>query len=294
MPPGRWRLHVDDLARYNKARWEELAEAGVIFSRPKLHLDADSARATVDPEGCLGDPAGKDVLCLAGGGGQQSAAFGVLGAQVTVLDLCETQLRRDREAAAHYGLEVRCVPGDMRDLSCFEAESFDVVWHAHSLNFVPDAARVFDEVVRVLRPGGLYRLECWNPFAHAAFEAGWNGSGYTLAVPYVEGAPMEQSDPFWEVLPWDRSVPSTQQAADLAENPEPVRILGPKEFRHTLGTIVNGLIERGLAILGLWEKDPGTTEAEPGTWEHFKAYLPPWLAVWARKDSPPVGSRRRP
>ena len=136
---------MDELARYNKERWEELAEAGVIYSRPKLDLDAASARAMVDPEGKLGETAGRDVLCLAGGGGQQSAAFGLLGARVTVFDLCETQLQRDREAAAHYGHEVRTVQGDMRDLSCFAAESFDVVWHAHSLTFVPDAGRVFDE-----------------------------------------------------------------------------------------------------------------------------------------------------
>ena len=40
--------------------------------------------------------AGKGVLCLAGGGGQQSAAFALLGAKVTVLDFSETQLERDK------------------------------------------------------------------------------------------------------------------------------------------------------------------------------------------------------
>ena len=91
-------------------------------------------------------------------GGQQSAAFALLGARVTVLDFCTTQLERDQQAAAHYGTEVTAVEGDMRDLSCFADDSFDIVWHAHSLNFIPDPRPVFDEVARVLRADGRYRL----------------------------------------------------------------------------------------------------------------------------------------
>ncbi len=265
---------MDDLARFNKERWEELARAGVLFSRPKLHLDAAAARVLVDPEGKMDDPSGKEVLCLAGGGGQQSAAFLLLGAKVTVLDLSETQLERDRQAARHYCYTLRTINGDMRDLSCFEPDRFDIVWHAHSLNFVPDAGQVFDQVARVLRPGGQYRLHCWNPFAHGIHEAGWNGKGYLLSQPYVEGKEMHYESMFWEFVPWGGPTTGEQ---------ERVRIQGPREFRHTLGTLVNGLIERGFTVLGLWEDDPGDLDAEPGTWEHFKAYVPPWVAVWARR-----------
>ncbi len=78
---------VDEIARYNKGRWEELAEANIEYSRPFLDLDSEKAREAIDPEGVLADVSGLDVLCLASGGGQQSAAFGLLGANVTVLDL---------------------------------------------------------------------------------------------------------------------------------------------------------------------------------------------------------------
>jgi 2-polyprenyl-3-methyl-5-hydroxy-6-metoxy-1,4-benzoquinol methylase len=47
---------------------------------------------------------GKDVLCLASSGGQQSAAFGVLGANVTVFDLSENMLKKDVATAKHYGI----------------------------------------------------------------------------------------------------------------------------------------------------------------------------------------------
>src|SRR5829696_5371643 len=108
---------MDEIARYNIQRWQALVEANALFTRPALDLDISSARGRVDPEGRLGDLAGKVVLCLACGGGQQSVAFALLGANQTVADLSKTQLQRDDEAAAHYSIDVKIVQADIRDLS---------------------------------------------------------------------------------------------------------------------------------------------------------------------------------
>jgi len=106
------------------------------------------------PGGILLKGAGdQDVLCLASGGGKQSAELGLLGARVTVLDLCAGQLEADRHAAARYGYKVRTVQGDMRDLSVFADESFDHVLQGVSLTFVPHVRQVYREVRRVLRTG---------------------------------------------------------------------------------------------------------------------------------------------
>jgi 2-polyprenyl-3-methyl-5-hydroxy-6-metoxy-1,4-benzoquinol methylase len=129
---------LDNVSNYNRERWNALVRANALFTRPALHLDATSARQKIDSEGLLGELTGKRVLCLAGGGGQQSAAFALLGARVTVYDLSDAQLERDREAAAHYGFSVETIQGDMRDLSHFADGAFDVVWHPYSINFVPD------------------------------------------------------------------------------------------------------------------------------------------------------------
>ncbi len=154
---------MDDVARYNEERWEELAKANVIFSRPWLDLDKKTARELIDPQGMIDEITEKDVLCLAAGGGQQSAAFALLGAKVTILDFSETQLERDRQAASHYKVSIRTIQGDMRDLSVFEKDTFDIVYHAHSIVFIPDIHPVFQEVARVLRTDGLYHLHCHNP-----------------------------------------------------------------------------------------------------------------------------------
>ena len=258
---------MDESAKYNIERWKALTDANALYTRPALNLDPASAREVVDPEGRLGVVEGKDVLCLAGGGGRQSAAFALLGARVTVLDLSAEQLRRDEQAAAHYGLDIRIRQGDMRDLSCFEEAAFDVVDHAYSLGFVPDARAVFRQVARVTRPGGLYHFHCANPFFVGLSERDWNGEGYTLKHTYVDGAQVTYEDQDWV---YDRSKPGAQ-------------IPPPREYRHTLSTLFSGLVGQGFVVLHISDysdfyPDP---EAEPGTWDHFISFAPPWLSFWA-------------
>ena len=89
---------MDEVAEYNKARWKALAEADALFTRPKLDLDLVSAKELVDPNDRFGEIKEKTVLCLAGGGGQQSAAFALLGANVTVFDISNEQLERDERS----------------------------------------------------------------------------------------------------------------------------------------------------------------------------------------------------
>jgi len=237
----------------------------VEYSLPWLDLDESAARRRVDPLGLLGDLTGRSVLCLAAGGGQQSAAFGLLGSHVTVFDLSDEMLSRDRQAAVHYGLEVATIQGNVQDMSALPAAGFDVVWQAHSLSFIPDINALFDGVVRVLRPGGLYHLSAWNPLAYGADEQ-WTGKGYLLRDGYTEGAEAVCGDGYWDITD--------------AEG-ETKRIAGPREFRHTLTAIMSGLIAKGFIFLDVHEEPLGRADAKPGSWDHFCHIAPPGLTVWA-------------
>jgi 2-polyprenyl-3-methyl-5-hydroxy-6-metoxy-1,4-benzoquinol methylase len=251
-------------------RWRKLAEANALFTRPWLDLTPASARERVDPEGLLGVLAGKDVLCLASGGGQQSAAFALLGANVTVSDLSEAQLERDRLAAAHYGLSIATICCDMRDLSLLRSAAYDIVYQPHSLGFVPDARVVFAQVARVLRPGGIYFFAIANPFYAGLSESDWNGEGYVLKLPYVDGAKIVTQD-------WDWVYPDTMV---LEARAEPCR-----EYRQTLSKLLNGLIELGFSLLHISDTMDLSADlsAEPGTWDHRNAIAPAWLAIWGRR-----------
>lgn len=259
---------MDEIAKYNKARWKALAEANALFTRPKLNLDAGSARKMVDADERFGDLTDKDVLCLAGGGGQQSAAFAVLGANVSVFDISVEQLERDKEIAKHYQTKINIFQGDMRNLDCFATSSFDIVHHAYSLNFVPDATAVFRQVVRILRTGGFYRVSCANPFLMGMEQSSWNGEGYVLKKPYFKDEKITYNDQDW-----------------VYDKNEHEPIPNPIEYRHSLSKLINGLVDAGLAILSVSDKSDmfPNQNAEPKSWEHFTAFAPPWLNLVTKK-----------
>jgi SAM-dependent methyltransferase len=264
---------MDEIARTNRERWNGLARAGVEFSRPWDEIAVADLPQLVDPYRHFGSPLGKAVLCLAGAGGQQGPAFARLGARVTVLDLSDEMLARDRQSVQRLGLNLQIEQGDMRDLSRFSDAAFDIVWHAYSINFIPDPLPVFREAARVLRPGGFYRTEFHNPFFFDMDETAWDGKGYPVHLPYVEGA--EAHEPVWDVWP---------TGADQA-----IRIQGPREFRHTLSTVLNGLAGAGLHLLGLHEErtpHPGGAPGPnpvPGSWDHYMSVAAPWINAWCQK-----------
>jgi len=254
---------MDDLAHFNRQRWNALVQAGIEYSRPLLDLDEAGARSFLRDPGLLGDLRGRSVLCLANGGGQQSAAFAVMGAHVTVLDLSDAQLDGDRQAAEHYQVPMRLEHGDMRDLSRFAAASFDVVWQEYSINFVPDCRAVFAQVRRVLRTGGLYRVDFANPDGMSILETSWTGTGYLVTDRCVDGE-VFYDDPAWDILGPDGLLR---------------RVEGPREFRHTFPTFLNGLVEYGF-ILRRIEAKAGDESAGPGSWEHMQTFVPPWFRLW--------------
>ena len=199
-------------------------------------------------------------------------------ARVSVLDIAEGQLARDREAASHYGYDVSTIQGDMRDLSAFEADRFDVVFQPYSLNFVPDCRAVFAEVARVLRPGGTYAFQAANPFAVGMGTRSWNGHAYEVRGFYEQGAEVVSEDESWVLR-------------DAAERS---RIRPPREYRHLLGTLLNGVLDLGFVLLRV-EEERGHGQAgdpTPGGWDHFVATMPPWLFFWAwlapPADRPPA------
>jgi SAM-dependent methyltransferase len=253
---------LDEIAQFNLARWSALAAADAVFTRPWDDLDESVARHRLDPDGVLGELRGRAVLCLASGGGQQAPAFALLGATVTSVDLSPEQVERDRRAADHYRCSIDAQVGDMRDLSRFSESSFDVVWHSCSLGFVPDVREVFGEIRRVLRVRGIYVFMFANPFVLGMGTSDWTGDGYCLRDPYIGGAEVNYADEGWVVEGAENAIPP------------------PREYRHTLGTVIGTLTEFGFVVYAVKEYSHGQPEAEPGSWAHFTSCAPPWIRFW--------------
>lgn len=264
----------------NEKKWDELARNGVLCSQPKLQLTPEEAKQYINRNGFYPDSLeGKQVLCLASGGGQQSIAFALLGATVTVVDFSEQQLEKDYLVAQKYGTPIRIIKSDMRDLSFCQDEEFDIVYQPYSINYIPSVEKVFEEVTRILKPAGLYDLMFHNPYVHGSWKDGcwekewareelWEGKGYPIWQQYKDGNPIKTKDPNWNFT--------------NLKNKE-VSLESPQEYRHTMSTIINGLTSRGLEILQFKEEIGLNYEDRPGTWEHYKSCLPPWIYMLSKK-----------
>ena len=255
----------DEVATANERHWERMVEEECGFTIPWLDLAPDVirryARGELDPiperltwitpRNILTHIEGKDVLCLASGGGQQSAVFGLLGARVTVVDLAQGQLEGDRKAAAHYGYEITTIHADMRDLSCLGDESFDMVYGT-AICYVPDIQQVYSEVARILRQDGVFRVDFGQPAVHFMV---WDGDGYRVTRPYFE-------------------------RTDRRED-------GAIEFRHYMDDIFNGLIDAGLSIqqvVDLSRSKRPDPQAPPGSWTHESSYIGGHFVIVAKKE----------
>lgn len=281
IPLAQNEYNMKEDTKRNEDAWDELSRNGVLCSQAKLELTPEEAIDYLDRHGFYKDNlAGKEVLCLASGGGQQSIAFALLGAKVTVVDFSAKQLEQDKWVAKNYQTDIRIVKSDMRDLSFCKDEEFDIVYQPYSINYVPSVLEVFAEVSRILKPGGFYDLMFHNPYAHGSWVNGcwekewkteelWEGKGYPIWQPYQDGYPIKTKDPNWNFT--------------NAEDKE-IKIKSPQEYRHTLSTIMGSLLSNEMEIVSFKEEVGSNYDSKPGSWEHYTSCLPPWMYVLSRKQ----------
>jgi SAM-dependent methyltransferase len=232
-----------DHLNHNRRAWNRESAVGSVWSTP---VDATTiAKARIGdwrviltprkPVPCewFGDLRGKRVLCLASGGGQQAPIFAAAGAHVVSFDLSDEQLAKDRMVAEREGLAIRCVQGDMADLSGLAAESFDLVFHPASNVFVPDVVPVWRETYRVLRPAGEMLAGFMNPavflFDHDESEASGELK-VKYRLPYADVVSLSPAD-------LERKLASVE----------------PLEFSHSLDSQIGGQIAAGFVITGFYE-----------------------------------------
>lgn len=134
------------------------------------------------PADWFADVKGKKILCLAGAGGLQAPLLACAGAEVTVLDLSEKMLEKDRQVAEQEHLSIRIEKGNMCDLSRFADGSFDFILNPPSLMYVPDVKPVFKECYRVLKAGGTFIMMAPSPLNYLCDYVNDENGGYYKAV----------------------------------------------------------------------------------------------------------------
>ncbi len=99
----------------------------------------------------FGNLMGKKILDVGAGTGRLSSKLAEQGAEVTALDVSEEMLNKIKNK------KVKKVIGDAEDLP-FDEGIFDIVITTFLIVHLRDLKRFFDEVYRVLKPGGLFLL----------------------------------------------------------------------------------------------------------------------------------------
>jgi ubiquinone/menaquinone biosynthesis C-methylase UbiE len=185
------------------------------------------------PKHWLGNVKGKRILCLASGGGQQGPVLAAAGAQVTVLDNSDEQLKRDEMVAEEYDLEIETVMGNMQDLSCFADNTFDLIVHPVSNCFIDDILPVWKESNRVLKEKGCLLSGFSNPLIYML---NWEEADKT------KRCELQYSIPYSDI----QSLSQRMKKKYLQEKT-------PFEFGHTLTDQIQGQVDAGFIIAGFYE-----------------------------------------
>ncbi len=239
MNPEGLPLSVEE---FNRRAWTQRVREGDVWTLPVSSEEIAAARRgqwTVVltplrpvPRAWFGELAGKRVLALASGGGQQAPILAAAGARVSVVDVTPAQLAQDAFVAERDGLGIELIEGPMDDLVDIADESFDLVFHPVSNLFVEDCRPVWAECYRVLRQGGTLLAGFANPLLFLIDEDVAPGQNLVIrhALPYS-----------------DLLARSDEEQAERLERGEPL------EFGHTLEDQIAGQLDVGFQITGFYE-----------------------------------------
>jgi len=126
----------------------------------------------------LGDIRGRDVLDVGCGDGDLAVELWRRGATVTGIDASPEMVEAARARAKQEGADISFMVGEAANIP-LAPERFDFVVAVTILCFVANAAPVFSEIARVLRPGGVLvigELGKWSLWAAARRVRAWFGS----------------------------------------------------------------------------------------------------------------------
>ncbi|MFN7292566.1 MAG: class I SAM-dependent methyltransferase [Pirellula sp.] len=246
----------------NRNAYDRMAKQQHVLAQPVSPDELKRPLEVVDGRGWLGGSIrGWQVLCLAAGGGRHSILYSAAGANVTVVDISDGMLELDRAACEHYKFSARMIQASMLSMPMLHDEEFDLVIHPVSTCYVKTLAPVFDEVSRVLRPGGLYISQHKSPFN-------------------LQTSLTTQQGKYWvetEVGGIAATVPR-----NLASS---LRETDAMETAHSLEDILGGICRAGMAIEDLSEPDHVKQDATFDSSGHRARFVRPYIRIKARRQA---------
>ncbi len=224
---------MDDYLHANQSLWDEWARINAgskMYNLEGFKAGRSSLKKLELDE--VGEVSGKRLLHLQCHFGMDTLSWARLGAEVTGVDFSSEAVRLAKALSQELGIPARFLCCNLYELPNLLDEQFDVVFTSYGvLSWLPDRRRWAEIAARYLRPGGIFYIAEFHPFA------------LTLA----DDEPVLH-DPYFNegVVEW----PVQGSYADTsAETHNRVSY----EWNYPLGEVVSCLVEAGLRIQFLHE-----------------------------------------
>jgi SAM-dependent methyltransferase len=244
--------------RQNQAAWNRLSD-GSPFAKSASDEECRDPLKALDGRGWLpASVAGLNVLCLASGGGWQSILYAVAGARVTVVDLSPGMLELDQREAGRRGVSVTTIEASMDDLSMLHDATFDIVHQPVSTCYVPSVVRVYEEIARVTRDGGIYISQHKQPTS-AQITQRTERNQFVVGIEYFHEGPL----------------PKVEDSS--------YREAGAVEYLHRWNELVGGLCRAGFVLEDLREPRRADYRAPVEHFGYRGRFIPPYVRLKARR-----------
>ncbi len=207
------------------------------------------------PESWFPELAGRKILGLASGGGQQGPVFVAHGADVTIFDISGKQIESERFVAEREGYSIGAIKGDMTQPLPFGNSSFDIIFNPVSNCYIEKIQPVWDECSRVIRPNGILMVGFVKE-EHSMFEPNFANEDVLISRHRLPFNPL----------------------TDLSEEKkrEMIEKHVPFIFSHTLTEQIGGLMKAGFILTDIYEDGDGGGL--------FDKYMNSYVAVRAIKS----------
>lgn len=248
-----------DIVKLNEIAWDNEVELEnkwtipvskeevVLARKGKFNIFLTTKKSV--PREWIGEVENKNILCLTSGGGQQGLIFSALGGNVTVFDNSRKQLEKDEFVAKRDRLNIHIEQDDMRNLSRFENESFDLIFHPILNCFIDDIEIVWKECYRVLKKGGVLLSGFINPLVYIFDLYEWEENDNLVVSKKIPYSDIEQL--------------SKNELENRIENRDTL------DFGHSLESQIGGQIKAGFLIAGFYEDKLGNSLLD----KHIDTYI---------------------
>ena len=161
---------MNSMTKANSKAWDAVAKAHYEnYHVAKLIAGEPILNELVKTE--VGDVHGKSLLHLLCHIGTDTLSWGLLGAQVTGVDISADALKYARKLAGQSGIEATFIHSDVMELPGKTRMTYDIVFASIGvLCWIPDIDKFAVIVRQLLKPGGFFYLLDGHPFRYMMLE----------------------------------------------------------------------------------------------------------------------------